>query len=200
MISSVVHRPQREQSATDTISRADEKKSEVSNKQNYPVLLSENCSHYGSFYIDEDARNFREISLVRKLQSIINTSLRWLRPCVTVRINLCNLLDRAELLSLPAAHAEVLANRLLLKSHEPDPSTKEVAWLRICPQGNRLMYEFIDPAAHDLVNSYHVFGRIIGYTRHEGMLYQLSAPSFSGKKAMLLIWNFMAMARMNNVL
>ena len=123
-----------------------------------------------------------------------------LRPCVYVRISLLNLLPRGDLFKLPSSQAECLAGRLLIKGTEPSPPAKDMVWMRICPQKETVNYEFYDPAASDLVHCGYIFGRIIGYNHKEGMLYQFSSPSFSGKKAMSMIWNFMAMSRMENIL
>lgn len=148
----------------------------------------------------ENAVVFLRSHIWRAIESIVNTPSRSLAACTYVRINLCNLLPREELFKLPASHAECLVERLLVRSSDPPPPIKNIVWMRICPQRESINYEFYDPAARDLIDCGFIFGRIIGYAHNEAMLYQFSAPSFSGKKAMLMIWNFMAMARMENIL
>ncbi len=131
------------------------------------------------------------------------SGLRWLRPVMYLRLNIDKLLDNAALARLSPLQTDQLAKSLIVRdsAYTNGPDSKNIVHLRICPQKSGLVYEFIDRNAHDLVGCYYIFARIVGYkNREEAMLNQLSAPSFSGKKAMSLIWNFMAIAKIQNML
>lgn len=120
-----------------------------------------------------------------------------LRPCVDLRINLSQILSREALLENPLFHGERLARRLFLKSDDC-PCTS--IYLRIFPQSDRVIYELVDPLALDLKKCDYVFSQIFGFQNHIGFLEELAAPSFSGKQAITVLLNIMALTEIQELL
>jgi hypothetical protein len=122
-----------------------------------------------------------------------------IRPCVDIRINLRQVLDRETLEQDPFFRGERLAKRLFLPSNEKvlDPST--TVYLRIQPQSDHVIYELVDPLASDLKRCDYLFSRIIGLQNCSGILEELAAPSFSGKQAIAVVRNVMALGNLDEL-
>lgn len=116
-------------------------------------------------------------------------------PCCDLRITMSALIEQEELRKLPCFFPERHARKLLLSSEE---STNPI-WLRIAPQSDQFIFELIDPMADDLKRCNHVFARIYGCHERVGYLDSFAAPSFSGKKALTLVYNIMAVAKLTTL-
>lgn len=125
--------------------------------------------------------------------------LKEVRPCLDLRIDLGKVLDRKALAADPLLHGERLAHHLLLRSDEPDPKDRKIAWLRVFPQYDHDRYDLEDPLATDLEEYGYVFAKVYRLDGHVGYLDEVAAPSFHGYKAVDVIRNLMALAHIEHL-
>jgi hypothetical protein len=118
---------------------------------------------------------------------------REIRPCVDIRINLRQLIDQETLKQDPSLRGERVAKRLFLPSTEKVPDQCATVYLRILPQSDHINYELVDPLATDLQRCDYLFSQIEGLENRVGILQELAAPSFSGKQAIAVVRNVMAL-------
>jgi hypothetical protein len=121
-----------------------------------------------------------------------------LRPLIDLRIDTSRLLDREVIVADRQFNAERHLKRLLVRPDE-HPSG-DVVWIRVYRPFGTCFLECVDPAAHDLERCGHTFVQLDKFQNSVGFLEELAAPSFSGRKAMTLIWNLMAIGRINEAL
>ena len=118
--------------------------------------------------------------------------LKEVRPCLDLRLDTSRLLDRGAIAADTRFNAERHFRQLLVRSGE-QVSGDEV-WLRVSPYFRGSLIECFDQAAHDLEPCAHTFLQIARLQDKVGFLEELASPSFSGRKAMALVWNLMAIA------
>jgi hypothetical protein len=139
-------------------------------------------------------RDFADEYYKNRLRTIFLFSLN---PVFTLKIDLHKLVERNLLAPyVKSNQGELLAKSLLYSAN----SSSSHVYVKVYPNTNGNMYELIDTQAEDLKKCHYVFGRIFGHSASQAVLYQFSAPSFSGKKAMTLIWNIMAITGIQNML
>jgi hypothetical protein len=125
---------------------------------------------------------------------------RELKAHFSVRINLSTLFEKAQLDCMPKKLSENLHRELFLKAKDVDPQAGQLVWMKLLPERDGYHVEFTDPHTNDLAECSHTFCRIEVFPGKEAILEEFTSPSFSSTKAMSLVWNFMKMARIENML
>jgi hypothetical protein len=139
---------------------------------------------------------------IQENNEILSNITRTIQPVVDIRLDIRKILDKEYLFTLPPSFAAHQAENLLLTTKEKDPPKGSMVWLRMSPPGEERCphYEIADPEANDLIKSNRVFCKIKQLPNRIAILEDLTAPSFTGKKAVSLIWNLMAIASIKNMI
>lgn len=121
-------------------------------------------------------------------------------PRVDLRFDLRFLLPQSELSAASPDRLNKLAHQMILEGSKTHPSNKDFVWIHILPEFDHMIYEFSDPQADDLEACEHVFCRVIRPIGSSAYLSDFAAPSFCGKRAVLLLLHFMALSKIKQML